>query len=198
VFVPIHALVRRWRGGAPRAAEVAAVRARVAGAAAHERPSAEERAIASRLRELRAEVAAEFDGVGACRGCASGKPAPHGRFAGGFCCGGKTEGVFDEDEVAALAAGGTRPRHLRPPAGEHAGCAFRGPESCSLDARDRPTLCVRFVCRELEAELRERGEWARVRGATRRLEEEFARFVRARRERRAALEATSRDPFSGP
>lgn len=197
VIVPIRDLVRRWRGAgaqpASRAAEITAVRARL-DAAARERPSEDEVASATRLRELRAEVAAAFDGVAACQGCGAGKPPPHGRFAGGFCCGGKTEGVFDDDEVAALAAGGTRAPHLRPPDGDHAGCAFRGPQSCSLDARDRPTLCVRFVCRELEAELRARGDWARLRGATRRLEDEFARFVRARRARR---EATSRDPFFG-
>ena len=103
---------------------------------------------------------------------------PHGRWKGGFCCGGRTEGVFDGDEVAALALGGTRPRDLRIPAGDHAGCAFRGPEGCSLDARDWPNLCVRFACRELEDELREDGNWARVRDLTRRLETTFARFVR--------------------
>ena len=49
----------------------------------------------------------------------------------------------------------------------------------ALDARARPTLCVRFVCRELEGELRESGDWARVRALTQRLETTFARFVKA-------------------
>jgi hypothetical protein len=82
--------------------------------------------------------------------------------------------------VAALALGGTKARDLRGPAGDHAGCAFRGPEGCSLDPRDRPNLCVRFACRELEAELRRRGQWERTRAMTRRLEETFRRFVAAR------------------
>jgi hypothetical protein len=88
--------------------------------------------------------------------------------------------VFDEDEVAALALGGTRPRHLQPPEGDHAGCAFRGPTGCSLNPVDRPSLCVRFVCRELESELRASGDWERVRNLTRQLECTFARFVKAR------------------
>lgn len=147
--------------------------------AARRRVSEETRALAAELRELRPQVLAAFEGVRACAGCGRGHSLPHGRWDGGFCCGGRTDGVFDDDEVAALALAGTRPRDLRLPAGDHAGCAFRGPEGCSLDARDRPNLCVRFVCRELEGELREDGEWARVRALTRRLETTFARFVRS-------------------
>jgi hypothetical protein len=158
---------------------VDAVRARVRSAAKGE-ATGEVRALAKKLRALRPEVLAAFEGVEACRGCGRGRPLPHGRWDGGFCCGGRTEGVFDEDEVAALALGGTRPRDLVMPDGEQAGCAFRGPEGCSLDARDRPSLCVRFVCRELEGELREGEAWARVRALTRELETTFAAFVRAR------------------
>jgi hypothetical protein len=158
--------------------EVDAVRARL-DAASRRGASAEARRLAQELRELKPQVLAAFQGVGACGGGGQGRSLPQGRWDGGFCCGGRTEGVFDEDETAALALGGTRPRHLRPPPGDHAGCAFRGPEGCSLDARDRPSLCVRFVCRELEGELRDRGDWARVRALTRRLESTFARFVKA-------------------
>jgi len=180
VLLPVRDLVRRWRSPQSRAVDVAAVRRRMA-AAAREPASDDARALARELRALRSGVLAAFDGVGACHGCARGRPLPHGRWDGGFCCGGRTEGVFDDDEVAALALAGTRPRHLTPPPGDHAGCAFRGPTGCSLDARDRPNLCVRFACRELEAELRARGEWQRVRALTRQLETTFARFVRARR-----------------
>jgi choline dehydrogenase-like flavoprotein len=137
-------------------------------------------ALAKELRALRAEVLAAFDGAHACTGCGKGRSLPHGRWDGGFCCGGRTDGVFDDDEVAALALAGTRPSHLRPPSGDHAGCAFRGPTGCSLDAVDRPNLCVRFVCRELEAELREDEAWQRIRTLTRTLETTFARFVKAR------------------
>ena len=157
--------MRRWiaaaTGGARAGAEAEAI------------------ALARELRELRPRVLAAFEKVDACRGCARGHTEPHGHWAGGFCCGGRTDGVFDDREVAALALGGTRPGDLTGPAGDHAGCAFRGPEGCSLDGRDRPNVCVRFVCRELEAELREDGAWAEVRALTRQLEETFARFVRA-------------------
>jgi hypothetical protein len=178
VLVPVHHLVRRLRMPASRRVEVDAVRARMARARGRT-ASPEARALAVELRELRPQVLAAFEAVQACGGCGRGHSEPHGHWNGGFCCGGRTEGVFDDDEVAALALGGTRSRDLVPPDGEHAGCAFRGPAGCSLDARDRPDLCVRFVCRELEQELRERGEWERVRALTRRLETTFARFVRA-------------------
>jgi hypothetical protein len=157
---------------------VAAVRKAVAEAAT-EGGSDEAIALAKELRELKPQVLAAFDGAEACGGCGSGRSLPHGRWDGGFCCGGRTEGVFDEAETAALALGGTRPRDLQGPAGDHAGCAFRGPDGCSLDARDRPTLCVRFVCRELEGELRASGDWTRVRALTLKLETTFARFVKA-------------------
>jgi hypothetical protein len=178
VLVPVRDLVRRWRSPPSRVTEVDAVRKRV-GAAARRGASDEAVALAQELRTLKPQVLAAFRGVTACRGCAKGRSRPHGRWDGGFCCGGRTEGVFDEDESAALALAGTRPRDLRPPGGDHAGCAFRGPDGCSLDARDRPSLCVRFVCRELEAELRATGEWTRVRALTQKLETTFARFVEA-------------------
>lgn len=179
MLVPVTALLRRWRGPTARAAEVADVRRRIA-AAAREPASDEVRALALELRALRPQVLLAFQGVRACTGCGHGRPEPHGHWNGGFCCGGKTSGVFDDDEVAALALAGTRPGRLRPPAGDHAGCAFRGPTGCSLDAVDRPSLCVRFACRELEAELRASGRWERVRALTRQLEKTFARFVKAR------------------
>jgi hypothetical protein len=179
VLLPVRDLVRRWRVPRSRAAQVDAVRARI-GQAGKARASDEAAALARELRALRPQVLAAFEGVKACGGCARGRSLPHGRWDGGFCCGGRTEGVFDDDEVAALALGGTKPRDLRAPPGDHAGCAFRGPEGCSLDATDRPNLCIRFVCRELESELREDGRWARVRELTRKLEETFAAFRRAR------------------
>ena len=178
VLLPVATLMRKWRGPASRRAEVQAVRARVR-RASKGAASDEAKALARELRELRPRVLAAFDGVQACRGCGRGHSLPHGRWSGGFCCGGRTEGVFDDGEVAALALAGTRPRDLVAPTGDHAGCAFRGPEGCSLDPRDRPSLCVRFVCGELEAELRESGRWEETRALTRRLETTFARFVRA-------------------
>ena len=179
VLIPVRDLVRRLRQPRSRTLEVATVRRRIEDVRG-EFASDDVVALARELRTLRAEVLAAFDGVHACGGCGRGRSLPHGRWDGGFCCGGRTEGVFDDHEVAALALGGTRPRDLQPPGDDHAGCAFRGPTGCSLHAHDRPNLCVRFACRELEAELRASGDWARVRDLTRRLEQTFARFVRAR------------------
>jgi len=183
MLIAARDLVRRLRAPAPRKAEVARLRARLA-QTARERASAEEIVLASQMRALRPALADAFAGVSSCRGCARGRPLPHGRWRGGFCCGGETDGVFDDDEVAALAIGGTASRQLRSPDGELSGCAFRGPTGCSLEPVDRPNVCVRFACRELEAELRARGDWAAVRALSRQLEAAFARFVRARSERR--------------
>jgi len=179
MLVPVTALLRRWRDAPARSREVGEVRKRIA-AASRAPASDEARALALELRALRPRVLAAFAGVKACTGCGRDRPEPHGHWNGGFCCGGHTSHVFDEDEVAALALAGTRPRHLRAPGGDHAGCAFRGPTGCSLDPVDRPSLCVRFACRELEAELRGSGEWQRVRALTRQLEKTFAKFVKAR------------------
>lgn len=179
LLLPVRDLVRRWRAPRSRGADVDAVRRRI-GAALADGGSDDAVRLARELRELRPLVSEAFGRVRACSTCARGRPEPHGHWRGGFCCGGATEGVFSPDEVAALALGGTRPRDLRPPPGDHAGCAFRGAEGCSLDPVDRPNLCVRFACRELEAELRDDGEWQRVRELTKRLETTFARFVSAR------------------
>jgi len=178
MLVPVRDLVRRWRGPRSRTVEIDAVKERIAAArAAGGSPEAVR--LALELRELRPIVSEAFARVRACSGCGHGRPEPHGHWRGGFCCGGATDGVFDADEVAALALGGTQPRDLRGPTGDHAGCAFRGPEGCALEPADRPNLCVRFACRELEAELRDDGDWQRVRALTRRLETTFARFVKA-------------------
>jgi hypothetical protein len=191
VLFPVRDLVRRWRVPPSRTSEIREVRQRIARAGDLEE-SVEVVALAGELRALRPQVLAAFDAVRSCSGCGRGRSEPHGHWNGGFCCGGKASGVFDDDEVAALALAGTKPRDLHGPAGDHAGCAFRGPHGCSLDARDRPNVCVRFVCRELEAELRADGRWDRVRALTRQLDETFRRFVQARR---AQAATTSDEPL---
>jgi hypothetical protein len=178
VLLPVADLIRRWRTPPSRVRDVDAARGRIA-AAARRGASDEAVALARELRALKPQVLAALANVQACSGCGKGRSLPHGRWDGGFCCGGRTEGVFDDDEAAALALAGTRPGDLRAPAGDHAGCAFRGPDGCSLEAEDRPSLCVRFVCRELEGELRASGQWTEVRALTRTLETTFARFVKA-------------------
>jgi hypothetical protein len=136
--------------------------------------------IAAELLRLRRALTEALAGVEACGGCARGHPLPHGRWHGGHCCGTRTELVFTEDEVGALRLSGTTPARLLPPEGDHAGCAFRGPEGCSLDPADRPNICVRFICRELEEELDERGDRRAVKAIAASLGDAFERFRRLR------------------
>lgn len=148
----------RLRQPASRAAEIAALRKRLR----TERASAvasEERALAAEVARVKLEVAATIGGVASCGSCAAGQPSPVGSFAGGACCAGVTSEIFDDRELAALAAAGTRPRDLRPPAGHdaHAGCAFRGADACSLPLEHRPARCVHYVCDTLRSELHRRG-----------------------------------------
>ena len=142
--------------------------------------SDEELALARQLGRLREELTAAIADVQACGGCARGRPLPHGRWNGGHCCGGRTEEIFTDDEVAALRLSGTTAARLVAPRSDHAGCAFRGPDGCSLGVSDRPNLCVRYLCRSLEAELEERGDLARAKKLARDLGDTFTRFSRAR------------------
>jgi hypothetical protein len=178
MVISVRQLVDRLRHPRSRAADLAALRARFA--AQPSRWEASEAAIASarRLRELRAELARAFGALEACSGCARGRPEPHGHWDGGHCCGTETLNVFTADEVAALKLGGGRVG--RPPSGDHAGCAFRGERGCSLEPADRPSICVRYVCLELRAELRERPEWKRVSELCAELRDEQARFAAMR------------------
>ena len=181
-------LVDRLRHPRSRADEVASVRRRLAGAPGPERASAEEAAVAADLRRLREALAAALAGVESCSGCSRGHPLPHGRWDGGHCCGTRTELVFTDDEVAALRLAGTTPARLALPAGDHAGCAFRGPAGCSLAPADRPSICVRFICRELDDELRSRGDRRAVRAIAAELGGAFERWQRLRAARLAAEE----------
>jgi multidrug efflux pump subunit AcrA (membrane-fusion protein) len=158
VFVPIERLVMRLRQPASRAADLAAVRARLRA----ERTSTvadDERALAAEVARAKLAAAAAVGSVASCGSCAAGRPWPVGGFAGGACCSGVTADLFDDHELAALAGAGTRPRDLRPPAGRdaHAGCAFRGAHACSLALEHRPARCVHYLCDTLRAELHHRG-----------------------------------------
>ena len=138
-------------------------------------------ALASELRRLRRALAAELEhaDVQSCHGCARGHPLPAGRWAGGHCCGGNTLEIFSATEVAALKLAGTTPRDWKPPRDEHAGCAFRGHDGCSLPPEDRPTICLRYICLELREELKSRGQQPVF---------ELAAALRDAQERFAALE----------
>jgi hypothetical protein len=180
VLIAAHHLVDRLRHPRSRADEVLAVRRRLMAQTAPSDASDEELALARDLRRLREELSQALAGVSACGTCARGHALPHGRWSGGQCCGGHTEGVFTDDELAALRLSGTTPSRLVPPRSDHAGCAFRGPEGCSLDVADRPNLCVRYVCRELDGELRELGSVTSVKAIARELGTTFDRFSRVR------------------
>lgn len=194
MLITAQHLLDRLRYPRSRADEVASLRRRLAGAPGPDEVSAEEIALAEEMRRLREELSLALAGVISCGGCAHGHPLPHGRWRGGHCCGTRTALVYTDDEVAALRLSGTTPGRLIPPRGDHAGCAFRGSEGCSLEVADRPNLCVRFVCMELEGELRERGDLRAIKALGAALARAFERF-RALRGERIGAEV---EPWEGP
>lgn len=194
MLITVRHLIDRLRYPRGRADDVAALRRRFAAAPGPDEVSAEEKALAAEMRRLREALSAALAGVTSCSGCAHGHPLPHGRWRGGHCCGTRTELVFTDDEVAALRLSGTIPARLVPPAGDVAGCAFRGPLGCSLAVADRPSICVRFVCRELQGELRERGDLREIKAIDAALTKAFKRFSELRGER-AAVEM---EPWEEP
>lgn len=133
-------------------------------------------ALAEELRHLRRKMAEALHEVRACRGCAAGHPHPEGRWAGGHCCGGQTLRIFSAPEVAALKLGGTEPADWTPPHDDHAGCAFRGPTGCSLAPEDRPSICLRYICLELRAELLAREGGREVLAVAAKLRDTMERF----------------------
>ncbi len=161
MLIAAQYLVDRLRHPRSRADEVAALRRRFA--AATSAPGAFELQLAADLRRRREQLQSAFAGVRSCSHCARGHPLPHGRYPGGHCCGAGTTVVFTDDEVAALRLSGTTPGRLVAPTGDHAGCAFRGARGCTLTFVDRPNICVRYICLELERELRARGDLRAIR-----------------------------------
>jgi hypothetical protein len=176
VLISPRQLVDRLRYPRTRADELAALRARFRAQPSRHEASEEQRALADELRALRVKMAELLASVTSCSGCAKGHPLPHGRWQGGHCCGGRTLDIFQPSEVAALALGGTRPSALPVPKSDHAGCVYRGPEGCSLEPADRPSLCVRFLCLELKNELRARDDWRAIAETAAALRDTFRRF----------------------
>jgi len=198
VLIPIERLLLRRRHVRTRADELITLHARVR-AERSAKLGADERAAALELRARKARLAS----VSSCASCAVGKRGPRGVFAGGDCCTGVTADLFSDDEVAALAAAGTRAGDLRAPRGEHAGCAFRGDVGCTLAAEDRPERCVSYMCTALRRELQGRDELAEVDAMIAELREAMARFTALRQERLAdeliaPLEAAIRAEVRGP
>jgi hypothetical protein len=183
--LPRYAL-DRLRQPRSRADEVLALRRRLAA-----EPEDRARAAALELRHLRERLVAELGAVESCTRCAVGHPPPHGRFSGSHCCGLQTADAFNDDEVAALRQAGTRPGDLRLPKGDHAGCGFRGPTGCSLEARHRPNLCVRYLCPDLRRELHRRGDGAAIEELGAAMEAVYLRFTELRRARLEQEEASA-------
>lgn len=153
VLIAVERLLVRVRQVPSRADELIALRDRLRAERAA-RIGPQERALAREVRALKQRASAALAETTACHSCAVGKRWPRGAHAGGDCCSGVTADLFDDDEVGALAAAGTRPRDLRAPRGDHAGCAFRGELGCTLAAADRPMRCVHYTCMILRKELK--------------------------------------------
>ncbi len=187
MLIAAQHLVDRLRQPRRRADDLRDVRRRLAVLPGADEAGAEQLALALELRSLRERLIVALGAVDACSSCAAGHPLPFGRWAGGHCCGGRTATLFTDDELAALKLAGTTPARLRAPEADVAGCAFRGPTGCSLGPRDRPNLCTRYLCRDLEREIKQRGDLAPIAGLQEQIRVRFERFVALREE--AAIDA---------
>jgi hypothetical protein len=181
VLISAQHLIDRLRYQRERADDLLALRRRHAALPRAGDVSPEALELARELRALRERLAATFQKVRSCTSCAVGYPEPYGHWPGGHCCGGRTEQVFTDDELLALKLAGTTGADLRAPRSELAGCAFRGPSGCSLAAKDRPSLCVRYTCRALEQELSRGDDAATIVGLQERIRDVFERFGKLRR-----------------
>lgn len=117
----------------------------------------EEAALARAILAQKQRVASELGAVTSCGSCAKGQPEPVGHYAGGACCSGVTNDLFDANELGALVHAGTRVGDLRAPRTDHAGCAFRAEDRCTLELAHRPARCVHYVCDGLRRELHAKG-----------------------------------------
>jgi len=178
-------ILDRLRHPRSRADDLAALRRKLARRAGTHPVTVQEVSDAAELHRLRQQVSAAFGRCDCCATCAEGYPPPHGHHDGGYCCGGGTENVYSNDEIAALRLSGTRPWHLMPPRGEHAGCVFRGPTGCSLPAIHRPNICVSHICLPLSRELAARGDLDEVEALCDRMHDLFRRFMADRTSRLA-------------
>lgn len=187
MFIPVERLFRRQVPS--RAGELRELTKRLRSARRAE-VSPEERTLALQLRALKLQISEAFGAVSTCTRCVphhnrgvSADDSARMPFAGGECCGGVTEELFSDDELAALALAGTRPRDLTAPRTDHGGCAFRGVEGCTLPTAHRPQRCVHYTCKLLREELRTRGDVAEIQALLAQLQQQMNRFVAARHER---------------
>jgi len=179
MLISPRALVDRLRHPRSRTDELRTLRKRLD--AARRKLTAEQRRQGKQLRVLRQRLAAATGKLSSCAECARGCAAPAGRWDGGYCCSNSTANLFCDDEVASLAAGGTRTADLVAPSGDHAGCAFRGPTGCSLDPGDRPNRCVLYLCRDAAREVHAAAKLDRFEHIANELSTAHARFTAERR-----------------
>ena len=180
MFVRVRYLLDRLFGARTRADELYAVRRRLVEMEGPGVASQAEEQIACKLRQLRVELMARMGPVQSCAHCVRPRSVT---WPGGFCCSGHTEALFTDHELAALRLAGTTAAALKPPWAAQAGCVFRGPNGCSLNVADRPSLCVRFVCAELRSELKKRGDSSTIDQLQNELRLAFENFV-SQRDRR--------------
>lgn len=178
MLIAIERLLIKVRQPKSRADELIALQRRLRDERARDIGD-DERAFARDARARKLAVAAELRSISSCRTCATGQPWPRGGYDGGACCSGVTADLFDDNELAALAHAGTRPRDLVPPGGTdaHAGCAFRGPRGCTLDVMHRPGRCVHYLCDTLRRELFKRGQLDAVEAKLAELNRAMQQFV---------------------
>lgn len=185
MLIAVERLLIKTRQPRPRASELIALRQRLR----EERAAGvddEERALAREVGDKKRAVSAELTRVTSCTRCAVGAPWPRGGYDGGDCCAGVTADLFDDNELAALAHAGTRPRDLVAPRGAdaHAGCAFRGPRGCTLEVAHRPGRCVHYLCDTLRRELHAGGTLDAVEARLAALNEAMQRFTAVHAARR--------------
>lgn len=187
VFILLQYLFDCLVGPRKRADALRAVRRRLASRERSEVVSPEESVSALRLRVLRESLGARLGTVGACTDCVRPRSLD---WPGGYCCSGRTEALFTDDELASLKLAGTTSRHLRSPhlgradRANHTGCVFRGPCGCALPPSHRPSLCVRYACFDLQRELDQREDREETNRLQAAIDREFDRFVKQRRTRR--------------
>jgi hypothetical protein len=160
-----------------RARDVRDLRRRLLAQPALGAVSDEEARIALNLCRLREQLSAAFGAPQACGVCA--RPASRD-WAGGDCCTARSERLFTDDELGALRLSGTTPARLQPANADRDGCPFCGKDGCSLAPADRPNVCVRYLCRAVDAELRRRGDRGQIAELQTELQRAFDRFVAVR------------------
>ena len=182
VLIALERLLIKVRQPRSRADELIALRARFRDEL-DARVDEDERALAHSVRAKKIAASAAIADVVSCGSCATN--TPWHVYDGGECCSGVTAELFDDNELAALAHAGTRPHDLVAPAGsdKHAGCAFRGPHSCTLALEHRPARCVHYVCDSLRRELHTRGRLDDVETKLADLNREMQQFVAVHRAR---------------